>query len=287
MRILQMFHYNIKNIIPLLDKVKDRGFTHIQIAPIQPTKNNSINWEDYWVLYQPLGLRIGNAQVGSKDDLIKLCELAKDKGLKIIVDVIFRHTGTDEMDNTKPHKNVDSELSPFILNKPHMDENIREQCTDYSCGMPVLDVENKEFQKLAIKFLDELFECGIDMIRGDQFAKHYRLPFEGGTFISEVISKYPCYGEGIFYDKYWLDQYSKYMMIGSETCISDKNKLITWIESHDTNLCFGYTKKMNSEMLINEYRILCDNYPHTLFYCRPFDNLWQRDEIKYINNKLK
>lgn len=284
-KVLQLFHFNIKDIIPMLPKIKEQGFTHVQTAPIQPTKQEGNKWNDFWVLYQPCGLRISNSQVGSKEDLINLCSEAHKIGLNIIVDIVTRHVATSDTDCNIPSHKVDKELLPFILNKPHMDENIREQCTDYSCGMPILDVENKEYQKIVVRFLDELMECGVDMLRLDQGAKHYRLPEEGGTFISEVISKYPCYGEGIFYDKYWLDKYSEFMMVGTNSSLTNKDKGIFWVLSHDDILTFKIGLNMPNDMYIKEYDFLCSNYPNTLIYAKPFDNLWMSEDIKKIHNK--
>ena len=42
-------------------------FDAIQISPIQGTKDSGIEW---WKLYQPINLKIGNEQIGSKKDLI-------------------------------------------------------------------------------------------------------------------------------------------------------------------------------------------------------------------------
>ena len=50
MKILHMFQWELGSIIP-----------------IQGTKDSGMEW---WKLYQPINLKIGNEQIGSKKDLI-------------------------------------------------------------------------------------------------------------------------------------------------------------------------------------------------------------------------
>ena len=44
---------------------------------------------------------------------------------------------------------------------------------------------------------------------------------------------------------------------------------------------------MPTWMCINEYRIICENFPNALFYARPIEDthedIWARPEIKEIN----
>ena len=40
---------------------------------------------------------------------------------------------------------------------------------------------------------------------------------------------------------------------------------------------------MSHQTLINEYNILTKNFNNTLFFARPFDNLWKSEEIRKIN----
>lgn len=42
---------------------------------------------------------------------------------------------------------------------------------------------------------------------------------------------------------------------------------------------------MNAEEIINKYKDLCNRRENTLFYARPLDNTWQREEIKKINKR--
>lgn len=62
---------------------------------------------------------------------------------------------------------------------------------------------------------------------------------------------------------------------------------MSFIESHDSYLEFGYTRELSDTDVINSYEGLCTLYENTLFYARPFNNTWQSEEIKRINEKEK
>ena len=70
-KILHLFQSRINDIIPELKTIKNQGFDAIQISPIQGTKDSGMEW---WKLYQPINLKIGNEQIGSKKDLINLIQ---------------------------------------------------------------------------------------------------------------------------------------------------------------------------------------------------------------------
>ena len=80
-----------------------------------------------------------------------------------------------------------------------------------------------------------------------------------------------------------LNEYSSYMyVLGNYDCI-DKNKMVKYVESHDTFLSdddLGYTKNISSDEIIDEYCNLINLYPNTIFYIRPFDDSWTSSKIK-------
>ncbi|MGL4850892.1 MAG: alpha-amylase family glycosyl hydrolase [Clostridium sp.] len=285
MRIIQTFNWKLADITNNLQEIKSKSFTHIQTSPIQRTKDNGVDW---WLLYQPCSLTIGNSQIGSKEDLIELCRESHKLGLKVIVDVVLRHVGTDNLDCDKPNEVVDKELLPYVVQRPRLyNENNRAEVTDNSCGMPMLDYEDQGYQKLCIRFLDELVACGVDMFRLDQ-AKHYRLPSEGGTFLTNVMSKYEYIGEVLFEeDQEILKQYAELCYVMSMNSLQDKSRMVLNIENHDTFLNtdgVGYTRKMSDELIMSEYNILCNYAINTMFYCRPYNDSWRKEIIKNSNN---
>lgn len=286
-KILHLFQWKLTDIITVLPKVKEQGFDAIQVSPLQGTKDAGYEW---WKLYQPTNFKIGNSQVGSRDDLIKLCGKAHDLGIEVYVDVVLRHVAGDDYHHLVPHDTVDADIKPeyYYCFDECNDYNNRYEYTHKCTGMPMLNYFSHAVQDMYISYLDDLVSCGVDGFRLDQL-KHYALPVEGCDFLLRVFGKYTdkyIYGEIIFSDKGLLNEYSKYINVLTEGSCDNKDKLVTFVESHDSYLEFGYTKNMSNEMLLSEYDHLvneCDF--NTLFYARPFNNLWLSSEVKEINLK--
>lgn len=284
MKILHLFQWRINDIIPELKTIKEQGFDAIQISPIQGTKDSRIEW---WKLYQPINLKIGNEQIGSKKDLINLIQEARKFNLKIIVDIVLRHVAGDESYPLKPHRNVDPELLQYLaepIDAVNVDGD-RWQCTRRCTGMPMLNYDNPELQKLYKRFLDELIFIGVDGFRLDQL-KHYALPEEGSN-IMDIFTQYNMYGEAINCTKELLDKYSKYMKVLTEGRPSDITKLVAKFESHDDYLDTGLTKRMNDGMRLTEWDILVNHLPgcDCLYYARPFETLWKSEDMRKINRR--
>ena len=282
MKILHLFQWRINDIIPELKTIKNQGFDAIQISPIQGTKDSGMEW---WKLYQPINLRIGNEQIGSKKDLINLIQEARKYNIRIIVDIVLRHVAGDEIYPLKPHRNVDPELLQYLaepIEAVNID-NDRWQCTRRCTGMPMLDYDNVKLRKLYRRFLDELVFIGVDGFRLDQL-KHYALPEEGGKAL-ELFSRYNMYGEAINCSKELLNKYSKYMKVLTEGRPSDITKLVAKFESHDDYLELGLTKRMTDEMRLTEWDILVNQLQgcDCLYYARPFETLWKSEEMRKIN----
>lgn len=284
MKILHLFQWRINDIIPELKTIKEQGFDAIQISPIQGTKDSGIEW---WKLYQPINLQIGNEQIGSKKDLINLIQEARKFNLKIIVDIVLRHVAGDESYPLKPHRNVDPELLQYLaepIDAVNIDSD-RWQCTRRCTGIPMLNYDNPELQKLYKRFLDELIFIGVDGFRLDQL-KHYALPEEGSN-IMNIFTQYNMYGEAINCTKELLDKYSKYMKVLTEGRPSDITKLVAKFESHDDYLDTGLTKRMNDGMRLTEWDILVNHLPgcDCLYYTRPFETLWKSEDMRKINRR--
>ena len=292
MRIIQMFHYKFKEIIALLPKIKEQGFDYIQTSPCSGTKEDTREWKDFWIQYQPINLKIGNSQVGTKDELIELCDKANEYGIGIIVDVVFRHVASDNYNYMKPHESVDDILLPFILDRPRLiNDSNRYDIVHNNTGMPMLDYENEEYQRIVIKYLEDLLSCGVSKFRLDQY-KHYSLPneFNEGSFVKNVMCRY-CkdmwIGEVLFEeDKQLFNEFTKYAYVHSMNGLDNNDRIVRAVENHDTYLNndgIGYTRRLNDETIITEYGYLCGYAKHTMFYCRPFNNSWMDTRIKEAN----
>lgn len=288
-RILHLFEWSLKDIISNLEEISEQGFSAIQISPIQPLKEPKTTW---WLLYQPCAFKVGNEAIGSKEDLIELCNKAKNYNIRIICDVVCNHVADNGQGILIPHDKVDKEL----IKNPHFwketkyiwNWNDRHEVISYCLGLPSLDLSNYKLQDLIIEFLNELINCGVRGFRFDA-AKNIALPHESSDFWIRVLERLKHkedlfnYAEVIFSDKALIDEYCKYINVLTDSFGSDKDKLVTFVESHDTYYEFKNTRGINDEMMLREYGVLVQNFNNTLFYSRPWSKLWKDERIRGIN----
>ncbi len=280
MKIIQMFNWRLNDIRKELKTIKEQGFTHIQTSPLQGTKDTCKEW---WALYQPVNFRIGNF-TGSKTDLEILCREAHSIGLNIIVDVVLRHVATDNYDCNKPHKDVDKELLEYVRYVRGISNyNDRYEVVNCSCGMPMLDYENSKFQRIAKRYLNELKRCGVDMFRLDM-AKHYKLPSEGGTFLTNVMGEHEWIGEVLFEDNdKVIKEYDSLCYVFSMSEFEGLKRSIKAVECHDTYLNnddTGFTKRLSDEEIVKKFEVKSKYAKNVMFYTRPFNNTWKNARIK-------
>lgn len=289
--ILEMFQWPLSSIIEQISEVEKAGYNYIQISPLQPTKDNGFEW---WKLYQPIDFTIGNSQIGSKEELIKLCEIAKEHNIKIIADVIINHVASDEGNGLIPHITVNENLikekdfwkdSKLIRNWED-----RHEVVTYSNGLPCLNLNNKKLQNIIFNLMEDYVACGIEGFRIDS-AKSIALPEEGNDFWIKFKDKFGFlfnYSEVIFSPKEIVDSYSKYSYVATSSDISNGDRAVRYVENHDTYLdsIIGYTKNYNDKTLCTAYKNLFNKNENVLFYTRPFNNLWKSNEIIQINNSF-
>ena len=289
MRVLHLFNWRLEDVKNELEKISEQGFNAIQINPIQPLKEDGLR--EWWMSYQPTGFSIGN-YFGSKVDLKKLCFDAEKYNIRIIADVVCNHMAAKNDDALHPHEKVDSNLrdrSDFWKEARNVENwKDRYQVTHYCMGLPGLNVAEHDLQDMIINFLNELIDCGVSGFRFDA-AKSIGLPEEGYDFWPRVIyclKKYGLivYGEVIFSEKDLIDKYCQYIGVLTNCEGSNRDRIVSFVESHDSNLDFGYTKTVDSCQIAREYRNLANYYENTLFYARPFDDTWKTDIVRQANN---
>lgn len=83
------FGGNLQGIIENLEYLQDLGVTVIYLNPIfEAYSNHRYDTADYMKI-DPL--------LGSEADFMELCSLALEKGIKILIDGVFNHTGSDSI----------------------------------------------------------------------------------------------------------------------------------------------------------------------------------------------
>ena len=184
--ILQAFSWDFKTIKASLPDIAAAGFSAVQTSPI----NECLEGEDggmqlygngkWYYHYQPTDFKIGNYQLGTRDEFKELCEEADKYGIKIIVDIIANHT-TPQLDavskdlieagggsfDTLFHKNNSKDIKDY---------SDRLMCTTAKMGgLPDINTERPSFQEFFISFVNDCIACGADGFRYDT-AKHIGLP---------------------------------------------------------------------------------------------------------------
>ena len=234
-KILHLLQWRLEDITTHLPLIKEQGFTAIQTSPLQGCRDG---WE-WWKLYQPTNYRIGNSQIGNKEDLKRLCDKAKEVGIEVYVDVALRNVGTSETDPNKPNENVDKEILPYIKDVPPCSNyDDRYEATMKRVGLPMVDYTNRDVQEMHRRYLGELLECGVDGFRIDML-KHFALPEEGCDYIPNVYGHFDTaylYGEVLFSPTWLLDKYANYTDVLTDCRLSDESKSVLFVESHDSFL---------------------------------------------------
>lgn len=184
--ILQCFCWNFNTIKESMADIAAAGFTAVQTSPV----NECLEGEDggmelygngkWYYHYQPTDFKIGNYQLGTRDEFKAMCDEADKYGIKVIVDIIANHT-TPELDavsedlieagggslETLYHKGNENDISDY---------GNRLECTTYKMGgLPDINTERTSFQDYFLEFVNDCIACGADGFRYDT-AKHIGLP---------------------------------------------------------------------------------------------------------------
>ncbi|MGI6731186.1 MAG: glycoside hydrolase family 13 protein [Anaerovoracaceae bacterium] len=83
------FGGNLHGIIEKLDYLSELGVTIIYLNPIFESYSNH--------RYDTGDFKKIDPMLGTEDDFIELCSKAKEKGIRIILDGVFNHTGSDSL----------------------------------------------------------------------------------------------------------------------------------------------------------------------------------------------
>ena len=170
---LHAFEWSFKTIMENIPDIAKAGYTSIQTEPIVKIKDNrklgTGNWYLNWYyVYQPTDMSIGNYVVGSEDEFKEMCKLAHQYGLRIIVDSVSNHF-TSDFDviegkwKNKAYYHEDKQISDY---------NNREDCTQHKLsGLWDLNTQDDTVTKGMHDLLVQTVADGADGFRYDA-AKH-------------------------------------------------------------------------------------------------------------------
>lgn len=314
--ILQCFSWSFKTIEESLEDIAMAGYSAIQTSPINACYDGGnagmdLYGEGKWYYhYQPTDWKIGNYQLGTREEFMSLCAKAETYGIKVIVDVAPNHTTPT----------VDA-ISQDLINAVGGMENLyhsnglvgikdykdRAQCTLQAMGgLNDVNTENPDFQDYFIAFLNDCIACGADGFRYDT-AKHIGLaddpqddPTLPNNFWNRVTTEVDkaeelfMYGEALqdggerladyidvigattasIYGQRVRDSFkASFISAASVTDLqigSAAPNVVTWVESHDNYINDG-TADLDNEIVKLAYAFIVSRAEGTpLFFSRPY-----------------
>ena len=187
--ILHCWSWSFNTIRENMADIAAAGYKYVQTSPAQhcvtETRGDKgggpqLFGHGYWYYhYQPTDWKIGNYQLGTREDLMAMCQEAQKYGIRVIVDVLPNHTAIDD---TRVSDDLDAAVGGHE-NLYHANGfnaitqwNDRYECTTGEMGdLPDVNTENPDFQAYYMTYVNDLIACGVRGFRYDT-AKHIGLP---------------------------------------------------------------------------------------------------------------
>lgn len=187
--ILHCWSWSFNTIRENMADIAAAGYKYVQTSPAQhcvtETRGDKgggpqLFGHGYWYYhYQPTDWKIGNYQLGTREDLMAMCQEAQKYGIRVIVDVLPNHTAIDD---TRVSDDLDAAVGGHE-NLYHANGfnaitqwNDRYECTTGEMGdLPDVNTENPDFQAYYMTYVNDLLACGVRGFRYDT-AKHIGLP---------------------------------------------------------------------------------------------------------------
>ena len=159
-------HGDFRGIIDHLDHIQDLGIDVIYMTP--SFKSNSCHKYDTIDYYEI------DPSFGTKEDLKELVQKAHDRGMKVVMDAVFNHTGKeffafkDILEKGEKSKYLDWYYIDELPLKGKWGEIPNFLCFGYYGGMPKLNLKNPEVEKYITDVACYwIRECDIDGWRLD------------------------------------------------------------------------------------------------------------------------
>lgn len=312
--ILHAFSWSFDTIKNSMADIAAAGYTSVQTSPINECYDGDNGMQlfgdgKWYYHYQATDYKIGNYQLGTRDEFIEMCKEADKYGIKVIVDIAVNHTTThtdvvsENLHNAVGgadklyHKNGFTDIADYAD---------RLNSTAFAMGgLPDIDTENHKYQEYIINYMNDCIACGADGFRFDA-ARHVGMiddPGEDGKtcdFWDNVLGaldnkdKLFNYGEVLQGNNDRIEDYIK--TIGAATASSyglvlrnsfrfsklnaeeltgyyceDLTDVVLWVESHDNYINDKTSQLLDDNDIIMAWAIIASRADGTpLFFDRPY-----------------
>ena len=159
-------HGDLRGIIEHMDYIQNLGIDVLYMTPI--FKSNSCHKYDTIDYYQI------DPSFGTKEDLKELVQKAHERGMKVVLDAVYNHTGReffafqDILEKGEKSKYLDWYFIDDLPLKSEWGEIPNFKCFAYYGGMPKLNLKNPEVEKYITDVASYwIKECDIDGWRLD------------------------------------------------------------------------------------------------------------------------
>ena len=159
-------HGNLRGIMEHLDYIENLGIDILYMTPI--FKSNSCHKYDTIDYYQI------DPSFGTTEDLRELVQKAHERGMKVVLDAVYNHTGRDFfafqdiLEKGEKSRYLDWYFIDELPPKDEMGEIPNFKCFGYYGGMPKLNLKNPEVEKYITDVACYwIKECDIDGWRMD------------------------------------------------------------------------------------------------------------------------
>ena len=159
-------HGNLRGIIEHMDDIQNLGIDVLYMTPV--FQSNSCHKYDTTDYYQI------DPSFGTTEDLKELVQKAHERGMKVVLDAVYNHTGreffafADILENGEKSKYRDWYFIDGFPLKSEWGEIPNFKCFGYYGGMPKLNLKNPEVEKYITDVACYwIKECDIDGWRLD------------------------------------------------------------------------------------------------------------------------
>ncbi len=255
------FGGDIRGIISKLDYLRDLGVTAIYLNPIFEAYSNHRYDTGNYMNIDPL--------LGTESDFISLIEQAEEKGIKIILDGVFNHTGDDSLYFNK-YGNYPSLGAYQSKNSPYYAwYNFKDYPDDYESWwgikvLPAINESNEDFIDYITGengVIDKYTKLGVGGWRLDvvdelptQFVQKIR------TAVKRVNSDAVVIGE------VWEDASNK-ISYGVRREYFQGKELDSVMNYPLKNAIIDFVKNKDAKTLVKVINEQLDHYPHAVLHC--------------------
>ena len=169
--VLDAWMWSFSDIQANLANIAAAGYNAVEVSPLEPIKQ-SMTAAQWYLLYQPCDLTIGNPTLGDETGFKNLTTAAASYGIKIIVDAVLNQTADNgTVGGFDPHvaSYIQAHQKDWFHNNPTVGnwEN-RMQETQYDLGNgPDWNTQNTTVQSLMLGFLNQCIADGAGGFRFD------------------------------------------------------------------------------------------------------------------------